>query len=91
MISFDSLLHDDGVCSIPVVSGVLVMWSRDGSCVRIPASFNSLAAVVRECREWWSSGVFRESVSFWVGGVRVCLVSPSSLWAPVLGVSSSSL
>lgn len=91
MVSFDSLLRYDGVCSVPVVSGVIVMWSLDGSCVRIPASYDSLASVVRECREWWASGIFRYSVAFWAGGVRVCLVSAASLWAPVLGVSSSSL
>ena len=71
MISFNSLLRHDGVCSIPVASGVLVFWCASGSCVRVPASFASLSECLRSVREWawgWDSCV---SCSFWVGGVLV--------------------
>lgn len=86
MVRFDSLLGSDGVCSVPVVSGVLVFWSSAGSCVRIPASYDSLDSVVRECREWLLSSPFRESVAFWCGSVCVCRVSLSALYAPFVGV-----
>lgn len=86
MVTFDSLKVNDGVCSIPVVSGVLVFWSAGGSCVRISASYDSLGSVVRECREWLMASPFRESVAFWSGSVCVCRVSLSSLYAPFVGV-----
>lgn len=86
MVEFSSLLGFDGVCSVPVCSGSLVLWFADGSCHRFACSYPSLNRIVRECREWWVSRVACMSVAFWCGGVCVCRLSGSSLWAPVLGV-----
>ena len=90
MVSFSSLLHLDGVCSVPVASGVLVFWSVSGSCVRVPASFDSLEAVCREVRDWAFARDGVVSVSFWVGSVLVAR-SWGSFAAPLGACPASSL
>ena len=98
MITFDSLLTCEGVCSVPVVSGSLVCWSAAGSCWRVPASFDSLSSVLRELASWASVSDSCVSVSFWCGPVLVArcwgsfalalgVCSLSSCWSPVSFVS----
>lgn len=71
MVSFESLLGCDGVCSVPVVAGSLVFWSASGECLRVPASFHSLRAVLSSVSEWAFCRDSLVSVSFWCGSVLV--------------------
>lgn len=81
MVAFSDLLSFDGVCSVPVCQGSIVLWYRDGSCCRVSASLSSMAEVRSHVVAWSFSSPWVESVSFWCGSVLVARCSVSSLWA----------
>ena len=80
MVKFSDLVLSFGGDFAPMALGVVVIWSRSGSCVRVPASVPSLSAACVLCSEWSLSSDSVESVSFWSRGVLVCRCSASLLF-----------
>ena len=72
MVKFDSLLDGGSALCAPMVHGSFVLWYASGSCARVDASFSSLRALLRQCREWSECSEAVVSVSFWVGSLLVC-------------------
>lgn len=87
MMSFNDFLGSDGVCSIPVVNGVVNIVKRGGVVDSIPFASASPRDIVRLMVAWSFTSDFCVRVEFVCGSSLLAYLDDSSLWRPVWLVS----